>query len=245
MFPSKPSKYHFQTRLIERLEGERSSGKEFRVLEIGSGTSEVAHALLTRFPFLRYVGIEPDPVSVAKARERLKGIDRATVIHGFGYGGEKRPELERPFDMVFSLSVLEHVKDLPTFIDYSVKMARPGADVIHLYDLGHALYPSGLKERIQTKLCGTGLLRIFPEHKVARYLATEDVRKLLEGSCDIKEVTFHNMPSLVALSKRVVDEGLMREIVAFESAHAGKVADMKLREKLFPSVCFWTKKKNA
>jgi hypothetical protein len=147
--------------------------------------------------------------------------------------------------MVFSLSVLEHVKSLPIFIDYSVRMARPGADVIHLYDLGHALYPSGLKERIQTKLCGTGLLRFFPEHKVARYLATEDVRKLLEGSCDIKEVTFHNMPSLVALSKRVVDEGLMREIVAFESAHAGKVADMKLREKLFPTVCFWTKKKNA
>ncbi len=243
MFPTKPSKYYFQTRLMKYLEGEVGTGKSIRILEIGSGTSEVAHNLLQAFQNIVYVGIEPDQASVLRARERLKGCSRATVIQGFGYGEETHQSLEGAFDIVFSLSVLEHVKQLSRFIDFSVEKARPGGEVIHLYDLGHSLHPSSVKEWVQTRLCATKLLRYFPEHKVARYLATPDVERALQRECDIQEITFSNMPNHIDLLKSHMTEDLMREVVEFETASFTKVSDVKIREKLFPTVCFWAKKK--
>jgi hypothetical protein len=123
-------------------------------------------------------------------------------------------------------------------------MAKVGGQIIHLYDLGHALYPGGIKEWLQTRICGTPLLRLVPEAKVARYLATEDVRALIESADGrVDEVTFHNMRSHVALLKAVQDDGsLMKQINAFEQSGFSKVPDMKTRERLFPSICFWSTK---
>ncbi|MCC7357273.1 hypothetical protein IT408_02085 [Candidatus Uhrbacteria bacterium] len=124
-------------------------------------------------------------------------------------------------------------------------MARVGGEVIHLYDLGHALYPSNTKEWIQTRLCGTPLIRFIPEYKVARYLKIEWVQSLLEKQCDIEEVTWNNMPNLVRLVKSHMNEELMREIVHIEAEISKKVTDLRLKEQLFPSICFWTRKKDV
>ncbi|MFZ2804226.1 MAG: class I SAM-dependent methyltransferase [Patescibacteria group bacterium] len=243
MFQAKPSKYFFESRVQQLLEAR--PGVAVRMLEIGSGTSVAAENLLKKFPLLDYVGIEPDGASVVAARQRLAGIARAKVLHGMGYGGTRDEALEQPFDFVFSLSVLEHVKDLETFIEYSIQKARPGGNVIHLYDLGHSLYPSSLKESLQTRLCGSPLLRFFPEGKVARYLATPYVEGLLRRGCDIQEITFHNMPNHVAMLKSNMTEPFISQVSAFEYATFGNVPGLKIREKLFPSVCFWATKKTA
>ncbi len=68
------------------------------------------------------------------------------------------------FDLVVSLSVLEHVKDLARFIQFASSPLAPRGRFIHLYGLGHALYPSSLKERIQVAICNNSLLaKLVPE----------------------------------------------------------------------------------
>ena len=242
MLLSKPSKQFFASELLNNLEAR--GNVPVRILEMGCGTAEIAEIVLKKFPNVEYVGIEPYPPSFQKAKERLKDCSNGLVIEGFGYGEVKHPKLGQPFDIVFSLSVLEHVKQLQKFLDVSVAHARQGGEVIHLYDLGHALYPSNIKEWIQTRLCSSVFLPLIPQHKVARYLSTKQVETMLQKSgCEIKKITFHNMLSFVALLKSRMEEGLMDEMVKFELAHNQDIIDLKAREKAFPSICFWTTKK--
>ncbi len=238
MFPSKPSKYFLEQELIKKLEAYQ--GTPIRILEIGSGTCEIARNLLEKFPNLTNVGIEPDAASVTTSKQSLAAFTNATILHGLGYGDLKHASLESPFDLVFSLSVLEHVKQLEKFLAYSIRITKQGGEVVHLYDLGHSLYPGSWKESLQTKLCASPLLRFMPEHKVARYLATGDVEKLLQKlGCSIGKITFHNMPDLVRLLKNNLTEDMLKHIVAFESTNFEKVTSISKREKLFPSICFW------
>ncbi len=237
----KPSK-HF---LEERLRNKLRNHPDARVLELGCGRAEVASRLLNEFPSITYVGIEPEVESFDQARKNLPSGPRVTLLRGFGYGDVQEPALQEPFDFVLSLSVLEHVKDLGRFLAYAARMAKPDGEVIHLYDLGHALYPSGIKEWLQARICASPLLRFVPETKVARYLATEDVRRLIESAgCRVDNVTFHNMRSHVALLKAVQDDpDVMKRVNDFEQANCSTVSDMKTREKLFPSLCFWSVKR--
>lgn len=236
----KPSK-HF---LEERLRNKLRNHPDARLLELGCGRAEMASRLLKEFPSLTYVGIEPDTGAFMEAKKNLPSDVHATLLRGFGYGDVQEQALQTPFDFVISLSVLEHVKDLERFLAYAARMTKPGGEVIHLYDLGHSLYPSGIKEWIQTKICSTSLLKFVPETKVARYLATEDVRRIIETTgCRVEEITFHNMRSHVALLKAVQDDpDVMKRMNDFEQASFSVVSDMKTREKLFPSICFWSVK---
>ncbi len=241
MLLAKPSKQFFAAELLKKLE--TSAGKPVRILEMGCGTAEVIEFALQKFPNITYVGIEPYPPSFQRAKDRLKAYPNATVLEGFGYGEVKHPALEQPFDIVFSLSVLEHVKQLKKFMDMSIAKARPGGEVIHLYDLGHSLHPGGLKEWVQTRLCSSIFLPLIPEHKVARYVSSKSVEKMMQdGGCTVDRTTFHNMPNLVQLLKGRMEEKLMQDIVEFETAHFEAVADISQRERLFPSICVWAKR---
>ncbi|MCC7357274.1 class I SAM-dependent methyltransferase [Candidatus Uhrbacteria bacterium] len=82
--------------------------KTIRILEIGCGTSEIAEQLLQKFSNIEYIGIEPDPQSARKAQTRLSSFTQASIQQGLGYD----QPLQGQFDIVFSLSVLEHVKKL-------------------------------------------------------------------------------------------------------------------------------------
>lgn len=243
----KPAKVFFEKNIIELIRAKQADGPSIRVLELGCGGAPIAPKILEACPGIEYIGIEPNPVSSARAKKTLSGFSNALVLDGLAYGGVTNPGLMKPFDVVFSLSVLEHVKDLPVFLQYAARCAKEGGDVIHLYDLGHSLYPSGLKERIQVALCGSVFRRFIPESKIACYLSTEAVRDLLEASgCAVQNTTFHNMRSLVALSNAAKDDPALTErILAFEEAAFPHVADLKERERLFPTVCFWTTKKTT
>ena len=243
----KPAKVFFERKIIELVQEKQQRGQKVRVLELGCGGAKIAAQILASCPGIEYIGIEPDPVSSANAKKQVAAFSNAMILDGLAYGGVAHAGLTQPFDVVFSLSVLEHVKDLPAFLRYAAASAKVGGDVIHLYDLGHSLYPSGLKERIQVALCGSALKRFIPESKIACYLSTDAVHHLLESAgCSVQRVTFHNMRSFVALSDAAPsDQGLMEQILAFEAQSFEKVSDLKMREKLFPTVCFWTTKREG
>lgn len=241
----KPAKVFFQREVIQKIQEKQRQGQSVRLLELGCGAANVAVQILKACPGVEYVGIEPSPTSSALAKKQLATFANATVLDGLAYGNVVHAALTTPFDIVFSLSVLEHVKDLPTFLAYAAKQAKTGGEIIHLYDLGHSLYPSNWKERLQIAICDSRLRTFVPESKIAGYLATEDTQRLLEQlGCAVQRVTFHNLRSSIALSDALPDDGsLMDQILALEAETYPKINVLKQREKLFPTVCFWTIKR--
>ncbi len=240
----KPSKFYFLERIVAHINARTGP---VRILELGAGTGEMARDILSRVSVpVEYVGIEPDPRSAERAREHIKAFPNAKLFNELGYGKDAHDELNTPFDFVYSLSVLEHVKDLPAFLSNATRHAATGAEVVHLYDLGHSLYPSSLKESIQTRLCGTPLLRFIPELKVARYLATEDVQRMLESTgLRVDEVTSHNTPMCVSALKNLDAsdrDQLVPQVAALEVALSSRIKNVRSREHLFPSITFWCTK---
>lgn len=83
----------------------------------------------------------------------------------------------------------------------------------------------------------------MPEGKVARYLSLPYLESLFAGTADIERITFHNMRSMVDLFKQSGSEELMCAIVAWESNYSGAIANLKARERIFPTIGIWARKK--
>jgi SAM-dependent methyltransferase len=236
------SKTYFIEKLIE------ASGVEHpRILELGCGTARHVAPILTKRSDITYVGIEPFAPSFEKARESLKGLGNATLFHQLGY--EPIPSLdEASFDIVFSLSVLEHVKQLGVFIAFGARYAKQGGLVVHRYDLGHALNSHSLKERFQVWL-GNTFPEVLPEDKFVRYVDEDEVRALLtESHCEPYRTTYHEMSGQKPLNRMVEEnEGIrvaMEALIEWEYTHAQAFLALRrdVRERLFPAVAVWSRK---
>src|SRR3989344_2294822 len=155
----KPSKFYIREYIRQYLE-KHGSGKT-RCLDLGCGRAELLFPLVRGYPNFSYVGLEPHRADREKAEALYQGLPNASFVPSFAYARMANSETLGGFDFVISLSVLEHVKNLPAFLKFSVERTRSGGSIIHLYDLGHALYPKSLKEKIQVALCNNTFTRMF------------------------------------------------------------------------------------
>lgn len=237
------SKEFFLSKLEESYD---FSGGTISILDLGSGESRSVVPLLKRYPQMRYVGVEPSETAAATARTLLTPFPNARVYTQLAY--EPLAD-EAPFDIVLSLSVLEHVKQLDRFLENSVAMTKSGGHIVHRYDLGHSLYPSSLKERLQVFL-GNHFPKLLPEHKFVRYVDPDDVVKTLERSgARVTKITYHQMPDHKRFSKEFVpSSGEARQcaerVMDWEfdiSPHLGVMPKAR-REMLFPTICIWAVK---
>ncbi len=236
------SKTYFIEQLIEA-----SRVPHPRILELGCGTARHVAPVLAKRSDITYVGIEPFTPSYKKAEESLKGLSNATLFHQLGY--EPIPSLtEASFDIVFSLSVLEHVKQLDVFIAFGARYAKQGGLVVHRYDLGHALNSRSLKENVQVWI-GNTFPQILPEDKFVRYVDEDEVRTLLKSAhCEPYSTTYHEMSGQKPLSRLVTESepirNAMEALVRWEYTHAQAFLDLKrdVRERLFPAVAVWSRK---
>ena len=216
-----------------------------RILEVGSGRSVAIVDLLKRRPDISYTGIEPYKKDYEYAQKAIGHLPNVRLVNSLAYDvGEAAS-----YDLCFSLSVLEHVKQLEVFLAESVKAVRSDGYIVHRYDLGHSLYPSSLKERFQVFL-GNYLPSLLPEHKFVRHLDPDLVAALLtKHGAQVQQVTFHQMPEHKHLGKHLKDtpenRSLMSELAEWEFKISPSLSDLPkpLREKLFPAIAVWAQKR--
>lgn len=222
----------------------QKSGADFdeytKIIDLGSGQSKNFLHLLERYPDLYYVGVEPDASEALAAKVALKDFKNARVYNQQAY--ELTPE-GGVFDVCFSLSVLEHVKQLERFLITSIQSVKKGGKIVHRYDLGHALYPGSLKERFQVFL-GNTFPNILPEHKFVRYLDEQEVIDILErNGAKVTNISYHQMPSHKSFEKYFqADTPEKQELIEEMHEWEYKVSnhldgmDKKQRERMFPSI---------
>lgn len=231
---------------LEKFEPGIKAGSIKSVLDMGSGLSANFIPLLEKFPNLIYVGLEPSAGAVAVAKRNLAQFPNARVYERNGYDPVTAEPEWGSFDLVLSLSVLEHIKQLELFIANSVAAAKSGAQIVHRWDLGHALYPSSPKESFQVFL-GNHFPVVLPEDKFVRMLWPREVETLLEKSgARVEGRTYHQMLGHKKILKMLPDmpEELVREMGEWEfkiSGHLGPLEERK-RLELFPAVASWARK---
>jgi SAM-dependent methyltransferase len=218
-----------------------------RILELASGTARHIEPILKAHPEYTYVGVEPYLPSFEKAEAAIGDLPNATLYNQLAYGDVEGIEPES-FDIVFSLSALEHIKNLEAFITLSARYAKTGGLVVHRYDLGHALYPGTLKERIQV-LIGNTFPALLPENRFVRYVPQEEVETLLvRAGCTVERRTYHNMPNHRAFEKHAETDKVLKEaaeaLVAWEYQYEDLFLHLPTlaRERLFPAVAIWARK---
>lgn len=224
-----------------------AAGRPLRILDLGCGNAFYVPALLQQFPSVTYVGVEPITESFSAAEKNLAGIERAVVHFQLGYDSIENEEINS-FDLVFSLSVLEHIKHLDKFIALSAKYIAVGGTMVHRYDLGHALYPHSLKERLHVCM-GNHIPSILPERQFVRYVPETEVRACYEN-CGVTptKTTYHQMRDAKSLEKKLGDAGekAMTELFEWEMRHQNLFQTLSIseREHLFPAVAVWGEKKD-
>ena len=221
-----------------------AAGRPLRVLDLGCGSAAYVPALLQVFPDIKYVGVEPIESSYKAALKNLDGVARAKVHFQLGYDSIPN-ETEESFDVVFSLSVLEHIKHLDRFLALGVKYAAAGALIVHRYDLGHALHTHSVKEWIHVRL-GNHLPAILPERQFVRYVPEGDVRALYEKQgVRVEKTTYHQMPNHKAFEKyQKAESASVQALFDWEMKYQEDILNIPVtaRERLFPAVAVWGEK---
>lgn len=237
----KPSKRVLLTKIKQMIQQKPT----LTVLDLGCGTSLNFLPLIQQFPDFTYVGIEPHAGRCTAANTHLEPYANATIIQSLAYG----KGLPTQFDLVTSLSVLEHVKHLGKFIGFAAAHTKVGGINAHLYDLGHSLHLSSLQERIHAGLCSNKLLwRLAPESKFTAYVSLKEVKQFhIDHNLQVQTVTYYNMPNHVRALKSIQDQvqynQLLDQVVVTETALSAAFNGTQLeREVLFPSPCIWSRK---
>lgn len=232
---------------IEKVAEELKISEQTRIVDLGSGQSRNFLPLLERFPKLSYIGIEPRKEDADAARALLARFPNVRIYNQLAY---EPLHNETPFDICISLSVLEHVKHLERFLKNSVRLTKNGGYIIHRYDLGHALFPSSLKERLQVFL-GNTLPFLLSEKKYICYLNPDTVADMLEREGARKiHMTYHQMPDHKQFLKAFTSDtqekkALAEEILQWEFAVSPYLETLpkQTREELFPAIAVWAQKK--
>ncbi len=241
----KSLKEQFITHVVEQAVARSGGVKPPRIMDLGCGTAGYVPQLMERIPNFEYVGVEPIESSFKEAEKNLASVPNAKVHFQLGYDSVP-DEADASFDLVFSLSVLEHIKQLDRFIALSAKYACSGGVVMHRYDLGHALHSHSIKDRVHV-LLGNNLPGILPERQFVRYVGVPEVESLYEeNGVRPTDVTYHQMPDLKHIEKffKASDTSMVSDFFNWEMKYQDEFKKLPVidREKLFPAVAVWGEK---
>jgi SAM-dependent methyltransferase len=236
----KPSKESFKNWVRNFMREEISKGKKtVEILDLGSGTSNNFMDLIKEFPHMRYTGVEPYQVAFKEAKENLKDYTNQVTL--YDQPAYEVKELEgKTYDLVCSLSVLEHVKQLEKFLKFSAEHVAPGGILYHLWDNAHELMSISMKERIQCWLCNN-FPAVVPELKFAHAVYPDNVVKILEKyNMKFVEKDFYHLRSTITaikkLRNKVYDMESIQKFLDYEKFLKGKFESKDLEKEFVTCV---------
>jgi ubiquinone/menaquinone biosynthesis C-methylase UbiE len=116
--------------LLEQAELETATD----VLEVGCGTGNLTVMAKRRLPGLTVVGVDPDPLALARAQRKAAGLPGIRFDRGYG---QDLPYPDGAFDRVLSALMLHHLpaEEKPALLTEVRRVLRPGG-ALHLMDIG-------------------------------------------------------------------------------------------------------------
>lgn len=171
-----------------------------RMLELGCGSAQMSVAMALRFPSLRCVAADGDPVMVEQARELVRGMGLDSRIE-VRKAHVPHDDLGTGYDLVMSRSTLHHFQD-PLDFWRVVRRAAGEEGSIHVFDLCRPLRISDALAIVEVRS------RSFPEfHKksylrsfLAAYRPAEVARQL--ATVGLKGCTIRGLvPSHMAVTR--------------------------------------------
>jgi ubiquinone/menaquinone biosynthesis C-methylase UbiE len=121
------------TKILTTLVAQAELADGHRVLEIGSGTGNLTIRAKRSRPGADVVGVDPDPLALARARRKLRG--QAGIRFDRGYA-QKLPYHDGEFDRVLSAMMLHHLDSEAKAAAAAevFRVLRPGGR-LHLADI--------------------------------------------------------------------------------------------------------------
>lgn len=113
--------------------------RELTILDMGCGSAGNFVNILSKYPQVRYVGIEPNKQSYEQAQSNLKNLN-ATVINAYAYDVFRL--VKEKFNVVVSFSVLEHLYKRMDYLRSAKECLKEGGCFLINYDAGHFLQQS-------------------------------------------------------------------------------------------------------
>jgi ubiquinone/menaquinone biosynthesis C-methylase UbiE len=104
-----------------------------RVLEIGSGTGNLTLRTKRARPGVDVIGVDPDPLALARAQRKLHGESGIRFDHGYA---QSLPYADGEFDRVLSSLMLHHLDSnaKAAALAEAFRVLRPGGR-LHLVDI--------------------------------------------------------------------------------------------------------------
>jgi ubiquinone/menaquinone biosynthesis C-methylase UbiE len=156
-----------------------------RALDLGCGPGQITILLATRWPAVRWVGLDAAPAMLAQGRKDaaaagVETIDFQAVRVG-PEGDGRLPYEDASFDLVVCNSVLHHLADPLQSLDEMARVAKPGAAFL-LRDLAR---PSAPLYPLHVRVFGRhyeGEMRRLYEASVRAAYTVEELEDMLRRS---------------------------------------------------------------
>jgi ubiquinone/menaquinone biosynthesis C-methylase UbiE len=133
-------------KVYDSLVAQADLGDGQRVLEIGCGTGNVTTRVKRAAPGADVVGIDPDPLALARSQRKAQGLSGIRFERGYA---QQLPFEDDQFDRALSSMMLHHLdEDVKVGALAEVyRVLRPGGQ-FHIVDIGgHAAVHHGLAAR--------------------------------------------------------------------------------------------------
>ena len=98
-----------------------------RVLEVGCGGGQLAHAVIEQRPDLRWVGLDASKDQIERARRRNAGHQSAEFVVGDALA---LPFADQCFDATVSIASIKHWADQSKGLAECVRVLRPGGQLL-------------------------------------------------------------------------------------------------------------------
>jgi SAM-dependent methyltransferase len=198
-WPGNAAKSFVIGEIIEAADGKAT------ILDHGCGRGGAWPSILRSHPALRLIAWDPHPASAQAAKTALIGLPADVFVGSFPDGATA--------DYVVSFSVLEHVRDRPTYLQQARSALTPEGRFFLNYDDGHFrnMFDCDEPKALTTFLRRARQQRLYARNRRTgefqrRVAANEAERLVRSAGFMIENSWYHNLAVFKWLAKNIEDD---------------------------------------